>query len=160
MPDDDDKLKRRQATEFLSVKLANERRPLLVGSVLSAGVASLRPTASPQERRTLVLAIIDAVLGFAGQPEGQGQGRESKAEARRREALERRFRADPVFTSGEVIRIRTLHDYGMTKPQIAKLFGVETQAIRRVLGKNELVIVPPARTRAKTKRGRRALDVG
>lgn len=159
MPEGEFRAKAIREVRLLSVKIEGERRPMLLETVLEAGIKALRPNATEEQRRKARLGFIDAYLDLAQRLLPPHEGKEMAEMRKRLAAMEKKLAVDPVFTAGEVIRIRTLVYYGMTPAQVAKLFNVETQVIKRALSKKVPIQLPSLEQRAGQGRGRRALDV-
>jgi hypothetical protein len=160
MASQDVKAKAAREISLISVKLEGERRPMLLETILEAGVKALRPNASDDQRRAARLALIDGFFDLMERLQPTGQGPEIAAMRKRLTELEARFKADPVFTVAEAMRVRALHEFGVAPREIAALFDVQVQAVRRTLKKQEMVRLPPRPIKTRSPRGRRILDVG
>jgi hypothetical protein len=132
---------------LFTLKLEGGGRPLLLDNLLAAGLKTLRPNLSADSYKAARLQIMQKILELidALRPVEERRVGELRALKARVKHLEDRFSSDPRFTEAEVAYMRALVSYGMRKAQVAEMFGVTPKVLARILRRQEVLAIRPAR---------------
>jgi hypothetical protein len=135
----------------LDIPVEGFRRPVLVETVIAAGMEVLRPGA--KNSRNVLIRLIAEIKRLTAKAD-----RADVLQLRVHE-LERKLEdAQAVFTEVELSRIRTYHKYGMSVSEIASLFNADANRVRRALGKKERPLERGLEPQA-PKHRKRSLDI-
>lgn len=147
--------KLRSSLATLSLPIPGMRRELMLDRVIGAALRQYQPADIEHDTGVVKQALVDRVmtlLGHAMHSHGQEvaalQGQVARLEARL-------ANTDSIFTENELRKMRVLNAYGVTRKELAVMYGVDVTRIRRALAGLD----KPAARAVPTQRRKRRLDL-